>query len=81
LNDKWDPNWVVTVDGQPQPLLRCNYIMRGVFLPPGAHTVQFGFTQPNKPLYITLAAYAAGILLAGFLVVSGRTKRAGGANG
>ena len=81
LNDKWDPNWVVTVDGQPQPLLRCNYIMRGVFLPPGAHTVQFRFTQPNKPLYITLAAYAAGILLAGFLVVSGRTKRAGGANG
>ena len=30
LNDKYDPNWRVTVDGKPAELLRCNYIMRGV---------------------------------------------------
>jgi hypothetical protein len=43
LNDRFDPSWRVTVDGQPATLLRCNYIMRGVHLAPGAHTVEFTF--------------------------------------
>jgi hypothetical protein len=46
LNDRFDPAWSVTVDGQPASLLRCNYIMRGVQLPPGAHTVEFTFQIP-----------------------------------
>ena len=37
LNDKYDPNWRVTVDGQPAELLRCNFIMRGVFCRRPAH--------------------------------------------
>ena len=36
LNDKYDADWKVFVDGQLQPLLRCNYIMKGVYLQPGA---------------------------------------------
>jgi hypothetical protein len=43
LNDRFDPAWRVTVDGKPASLLRCNYIMRGVQLPPGDHTVEFTF--------------------------------------
>ena len=43
LNDRFDPAWRVTVDGKPASLLRCNYIMRGVQLAPGAHTVEFTF--------------------------------------
>ncbi|MEI9959679.1 MAG: YfhO family protein [Limisphaerales bacterium] len=74
LNDKYDPNWRVTVDGQPAELLRCNFIMRGVYLTPGQHTVEFQFSLPNKPLYITLTAIGVGILLSGFLVVSTRRK-------
>ncbi len=58
----------MTVDGQPAELLRCNYLMRGVYLPPGSHTVMFQFSLPNKPLYITFTAIAAAILLAGLLV-------------
>ena len=30
LNDQFDPNWKVSVDGKPETLLRCNYLMRGV---------------------------------------------------
>ena len=74
LNDKFDPNWKVTVDGQSAPVLRCNFIMRGVFLNPGAHTVEFTYTLPARPLYITLSAYAVAILLAGFLVVTRQRK-------
>ena len=63
LNDRYDDNWKVAVDGQPAPLLKCNYDMRGVFLQPGKHSVQFTFSMPNKLLYVTTAACILAILL------------------
>jgi Bacterial membrane protein YfhO len=74
LNDKYDADWHVTVDGKPAELLRCNFIMRGVYLPPGSHTVEFRFTLPKKPLFITVAAMAVGILLIGLLIVLQKRK-------
>ena len=69
LNDKYDPNWRVTVDGQAAELLRCNYLMRGVVVPPGAHTVEFDFSLPHRPLYVTLSAIAVGLVLSILLIV------------
>ena len=68
LNDKFDPNWHVFVDGKPASLLRCNFIMRGVYLTPGAHTVEFKFSLPLGLLYVSLSAIGVGILLCGFLL-------------
>lgn len=68
LNDKYDPNWKVTVDGQPAPLLRCNYIMRGVYLKPGTHKVEFTFSPPMGTLYISLFAIAVALGLLVMLV-------------
>ena len=73
LNDKFDPHWRVLVDGKPAELLRCNFIMRGVYLTPGQHTVEFQFSLPNKPLYVTVLAMGIGVLLAAFLLF--RTAR------
>lgn len=70
LNDKYDPNWQVRVDGKPAELLRCNFIMRGVYLPPGPHTVEFLFTPPIGALYISLAAIVVAVGLLGSLIVS-----------
>ena len=67
LNDKYDANWRVTVDGKPAELLRCNFLMRGVQIPPGVHEVIFDFRLPNKPLYVTLSAIGLGGLLGAFL--------------
>ena len=64
----------VTVDGKPAELLRCNYLMRGVQVPPGQHTVEFQFNLPNKPLYITLTAIGIGILLIGYLLILQRRQ-------
>jgi hypothetical protein len=68
LNDHYDPNWQVTVDGKPQTLLRCNYLMRGVEVPGGDHNVEFRFAPPNKPLYVSLAAVLLGLALTAILV-------------
>lgn len=72
LNDKYDPNWKVTVDGQPAELLRVNFIMRGVRMPAGAHTIEFVFEPPIGPLYVSIAAIAVGLLLVGLLIVTER---------
>ncbi len=70
LNDKYDPNWKVTVDGKPETLLRLNFIMRGVALTPGEHTVEFHFAPPLTSLYVSLAAIALGLALVGVLLVA-----------
>jgi hypothetical protein len=72
LNDKFDPNWRVTVDGQPATLLRCNYIMRGVAVPAGEHRVEFHFAPPLVPLYVSLTAIAFGVFLLGVLIFPAR---------
>lgn len=68
LNDKYDSHWRVTVDGQPAALLRCNYLMRGVYLTPGRHTVKFDFGMEDKLMLVTVSALTTGILLSALLV-------------
>jgi hypothetical protein len=75
LNDHFDPNWKVSVDGQPRELLRCNFLMRGVRLPPGTHQVEFRFQPPIRLLYVSLAAEAATLLALGMFVISVRKHR------
>ncbi|PAW76737.1 MAG: hypothetical protein B9S33_20635 [Pedosphaera sp. Tous-C6FEB] len=70
LNDKYSPNWKVFVDGQPAPLLRCNYLMRGVQVPAGKHEVEFRFEPALTGLYVTTAAMFSALLLLGIAVFS-----------
>ena len=48
LADAFDPDWQVFVDGKKSEVLRCNYVMRGVYLEPGHHNVEFRF-RPHIP--------------------------------
>jgi hypothetical protein len=43
LSDAYGEDWQVMVDGQAAPLYRANYVLRGVWLPPGAHVVEFSY--------------------------------------
>ena len=58
------------MDEKPAKLLRANFIMRGVQVPAGNHTIEFRFEPPVKGLYVTLSGIGLGILLCGFLAVS-----------
>ena len=76
LNDHFDPGWKVFVDGRPQELLRCNFLMRGVHLDPGTHQVEFKFRPPTGMLYVSLAAVATTALICVILAVSSLKNRA-----
>jgi hypothetical protein len=75
LNDRFDPNWRVYVDGSIESLLRPNHLMRGVFLKPGKHKVEFKFEPPVDTMYVTFAAWGVGLVLVGAMVVMTRPKR------
>lgn len=76
LNDKYDPNWKVWVDGKPAELLRCNFIVRGVFLDqPGEHRVEFKYQPPLTGLYISLASVIIALGLLGYVCFRPNAER------
>jgi hypothetical protein len=75
LNDRTGDDWNVWVDQKPGAVLRCNYIMRGVFVPAGHHTVEFRYQPPLKLLFVSLTAFGLGIVLAGFVIVTHFTRK------
>jgi hypothetical protein len=67
LGEKYYRGWKASVDGKPADIVPVNHILRGVYLPPGDHKVEFIFDPlPFKiGKYLTLASFA---LFAGMLV-------------
>jgi hypothetical protein len=55
------PGWIATVDGRPAPLLDANFLLRGVELDAGAHTVRFEYRPWSVQLgtWLSLSGLAA----------------------
>ncbi len=79
LGEKYYKGWKATVDGKPTDIVLVNHILRGVYLPPGTHTVEFRFDPlPFKiGKYLTLASFAlfAGMLIREWLICRKKTVR------
>jgi hypothetical protein len=76
--DKYDPGWKVWVDGKRSEVLRCNFLMRGVYLEPGRHKVEFKFRPNVKMLYVDMAAIVLGLCLIGYVTFVTRKQSAAG---
>jgi len=70
-------DWKVLVDGQPETLLRCNYLMRAVYLRPGAHSAEFRLEHEAEVIYVSLAAIVLGLVLGELVLVWKDASRAG----
>jgi hypothetical protein len=62
LADNYYPGWRVTVNGERAELLRVNYNLRGVQLPPGEHVVRFTYRPMSA-----IAGAAVSLLVAALL--------------
>ena len=76
LNDKLEPEWHAYVDGKEAPVLRANYLMRGVHVPAGAHKVEFKYRMTPFGFWLVLICNIVGLLLIAIVVWSAKRKRA-----
>jgi len=79
----YDKGWKAYIDGKEAPILKTNYVLRGLFIPAGSHDVRFSF-RPDayyKSNTASVAASAAIWLLLGlaaYAYVRQRLKGQGG---
>jgi len=77
LNDKFDSRWKAKVDGKPTEIFACNYIMRGVSVDAGKHTIIMTYTPYMKAFLMQLLGI---LIVLGFMAYSKlnrKTKRNG----
>ena len=60
----YDKGWSVTVDGQAAEAVCVDYILRGMQLPAGEHTVEWSFRAPNWGVVNTVTALCSLLVVA-----------------
>jgi hypothetical protein len=78
VNESWAAGWQARLDGQPVPLYRVNYLVQGVVVPGGPHTVRLVYDPPEVRWGLGLSggSLALWLVLLGILSVRrrGRTQ-------
>ncbi|MGH6824149.1 YfhO family protein [Methyloceanibacter sp.] len=80
LNDSNYPGWLAYVDGKPAPLLKADYLFRGVIVPAGKSTVEFAYEPVSFRAGALISLGALLLLLLPFVIRRGvHLNRAGAA--
>ena len=66
VGEKYYKGWQAAVNGKPADIVPVNHILRGVYLPPGNHTVAFRFDPLPFRIgtWLTLGSFAVFALVA-----------------
>jgi hypothetical protein len=59
----YDGGWTCTIDDKQAPIIRTNYVLRGVQIPAGKHKIHFNFTPHNADLGRNLGRAGSVLLL------------------
>ena len=65
----YDKGWNAYIDGDLKPHFRANYVLRGIMIPSGAHTVEFKFEPETYQIgeRVSLVSSVILLLLLGFV--------------
>ena len=74
LSDVFYPGWHAEVDGREVPLERVDYLLRGVPIGPGRHTVELAYRPASWRAGLLVSALAA-LALAAAVALSRRSAR------
>ncbi|MBW4540341.1 MAG: YfhO family protein [Myxacorys chilensis ATA2-1-KO14] len=67
LSDVYYPGWRVSIDGKSTHLFSANYVLRGVSLPEGRHTVKFEF-KPQS-FHVGVGISTAALFVLGYVLL------------
>lgn len=65
----YDKGWKAYVDGEETPIIRTNYILRGLQLPKGDHKIEFVFDPPSMRISRIVSLVGSVVLLLGVVVL------------
>jgi hypothetical protein len=68
-NDTFFAGWEASIDGRPVPIIRANFLFRGVAVPKGHHTVRFAY-RPQADVQGVLGSVAGLLVIAVLLGAS-----------
>lgn len=77
----YDKGWRATIDGEQTPYFRANYVLRGMQLPAGRHTVEWHFRAPAWGAVEAVTLTCSLLILGSLLILvalrlrEGKTKR------
>lgn len=74
LSDVNYPGWKASIDGQSVHIFQTNYLLRGIVVPAGGHTVRFEF-HPKSFYLGAWISFLSAIFLIGLGILSWKKKR------
>ena len=79
VRNVYDPGWHAVVDGRPVRVLPADYLVQGIPVPPGRHTILLSYDDPSVGYGLLGSALSLAVLLglAGLLVRRERRDPAG----
>jgi hypothetical protein len=75
VRNPYDRNWKASIDGKPSTVLPVDYVMQGVEVPAGEHTVELTYHDAAIGYGLIVSAVAWAALLAAYMLARGREKR------
>jgi hypothetical protein len=75
VRNVFDPNWHATVDGRTVPVLRTDYLLQGVAVPPGRHDVELTYDDPSIGYGVAGSAASIATLIVAALLLRRRHRR------
>jgi len=77
----YEPGWNATIDGKPAPIVKTDYILRGLAVPAGKHTIELKFEPPayekGKKLTSVFNIVLALLIIAGIFMEWRNSRKRG----
>jgi len=74
LSDTYYPGWKVTVDGREEKIFPTDYLIRGVFLEKGDHSVEFSYEPMSFTIGVIISALGIAMSLIVLFIFPSRMK-------